>query len=176
MKRTLISMAVMAALAASAAAAPKGNGGGQSGGSKGGNGGGSNGMVRSLNLNKPLNQTKPLVHNLGGINQGNGNGNQVKNLKVNGAGLKEIKTPLVSQEQKNLHIDLNKHQNWHGARFNFGWCFRGFQHNHWDHRCWLPGHGCYGHWCAVSCCYYYWCVPDGCWYPISYCPYGKFCW
>jgi hypothetical protein len=60
----------------------------------------------------------------------------------------------------------------HGEKHDFGWCFKGYNHDHWTCRCWSDRCGCYCNWCPCTCCWFYFCVPDGCWYPVSYCPYG----
>lgn len=64
----------------------------------------------------------------------------------------------------------------HGVKFNQGYYYPGKYHNHWSKSCWLPSYGCTGYWCPSTQVWYYWCQPDCCYYPVSYCPYGKFCW
>ncbi|MGE3806448.1 MAG: hypothetical protein AB7K24_17405 [Gemmataceae bacterium] len=71
--------------------------------------------------------------------------------------------------QKNYHTQF-------GVKKPFGYCYQGYQHQHWSYKCWAPTYGCYVYWDPCLRSYYYWCVPDNCWYPVTYCPYGKFAW
>lgn len=68
---------------------------------------------------------------------------------------------------KNYHLS-------NGTKANFGFFYKGQNHNHWSYRCWYDRCGCYCYYCPCTCCYYYWCGPDSCYYPISYCPYGTY--
>ena len=62
----------------------------------------------------------------------------------------------------------------YGTKCSFGYCYKGFKHDHWSYCCWVDWCGCTCNYCPCTCVWFYFCVPDGCWYPISYCPYGVY--
>ena len=156
MKKFLLSVAAMAVLGAAAHAADK-----KSGGSSNGNNGPkpveihNNTNNNNQNINNVHNNVKVLPSNLNGFQGQNGNQKfqpQVLNPKVT---------------TTNYHLT-------NGVKKNFGYCYNGFNHNHWSHSCWVPHYGCNCYWCPCATAWYYWCAFDGCWYPVSYCPYGKY--
>jgi hypothetical protein len=72
-----------------------------------------------------------------------------------------------------------RYSNYHlryGTRFSHGYYYRGRNHSHWSHRYWNRRYGCWTYWDPCCSCYYYWCVPANCFYPVSYCPYSRYCW
>src|SRR5262245_47059271 len=69
----------------------------------------------------------------------------------------------------------NYHQS-HGHKFEHGYYYRGHQHYHWQHRYYNSRYGCWTYYDPCVRNYYYWCQPASCYYPVSYCPYGRYCW
>jgi hypothetical protein len=63
----------------------------------------------------------------------------------------------------------------HGTKFEHGWCYKGKEHHHWSERCYSNRYGCDIFYCPSACGWFYFCEPDCCYYPVSHCPYGKFC-
>lgn len=53
----------------------------------------------------------------------------------------------------------------HGDKRSYGYCYRGQNHRHWDHRCWSTSHSCWYYYCPSTCCYYYWSQSECCFYP-----------
>src|SRR5262249_29475674 len=69
----------------------------------------------------------------------------------------------------------NYHQSY-GHKFEHGYYYRGSQHYHWQHRYYNSRYGCWTYYDPCVRGYYYWCQPASCYYPVSYCPYGRYCW
>jgi len=64
----------------------------------------------------------------------------------------------------------------HGIHVNSWQGGIGIQRASWSHGYWNQRYGTYLYWNPTSSGYYYWCAPQSCYYPISYCPYGTYCW
>jgi hypothetical protein len=62
-----------------------------------------------------------------------------------------------------------------GVKKSFGYCYTGFNHNHWYCRSWSTKHGCWFFYDPGCCSWYYWCQPDACYYPCHYLPYQTYC-
>jgi hypothetical protein len=63
----------------------------------------------------------------------------------------------------------------YGVKKSFGFCYDGFNHNHWYCRSYSEVNGCWLFYDASCTNWYYWCQPANCYYPCSYKPYGDFC-
>src|SRR5262245_46965667 len=61
----------------------------------------------------------------------------------------------------------------HGVAFQYGYFYKGFDHNHWSNVFFHNGFGCKIYTCPFTHCDYYWCRPDNCFYPVHYRPYGR---
>jgi hypothetical protein len=97
----------------------------------------------------------------------NGSNNHSTNSKGSGGNISSSHQPSNSHD---YYLTF-------GSKLKNGsYFYKGKEHSHWSYRCWDDRYGCYCYWDGGLGCYYYWCEPDCCYYPISYCPYGKFCW
>ncbi len=63
----------------------------------------------------------------------------------------------------------------YGTKKSFGYCYEGYNHNHWYCRSWSNANSCWMFYDASCTSWYYWCQPAGCYYPCSYKPYGDYC-
>jgi len=73
------------------------------------------------------------------------------------------------------HSNHNYHVN-HGTRFSHGYFYNGRNHSHWSQQRFDRRYGCTCYFDSGCNAWYYWCQPAGCYYPVSYCPYGTYCW
>ena len=64
----------------------------------------------------------------------------------------------------------------YGTKAKFGFYFQSKYCNFWSYKCYLAKYGCTCFWCPCCNCYYYFCVPDDCYYPVTFCPYKRYCW
>jgi hypothetical protein len=62
----------------------------------------------------------------------------------------------------------------HGVKFDFGYIYKGFDHNHWSKIYFSNFYGCRIYHCPYTLVEYYWCAWDNCYYPVTYKPYGRF--
>jgi hypothetical protein len=63
----------------------------------------------------------------------------------------------------------------YGVKKSFGYCYHGYDHNHWYCNKWSHVHNCWFYYDYGCSNWYYWCEPDCCYYPASYVPYKSFC-
>jgi hypothetical protein len=103
------------------------------------------------------------------------NGNNGKSGNSGGAGNQQNHNQGNMQHLKPTVTSKDYHLT-HATKYDFGYCFKGYEHRHWTHCCYFSQYGCNCNWCPCTCCWYYYCVPDCCWYPVTHCPYGKFVW
>lgn len=72
----------------------------------------------------------------------------------------------------NLHGTYsNLHGNGYALRVNGTVSSKTWSYCYWDRR-----YSSYLYWNPTVSCYYYWCAPQTCYFPVSYCPYGTYCW
>lgn len=62
-----------------------------------------------------------------------------------------------------------------GIKNSYGYCYKGFDHNHWYCRQYSPNYGCWFFYDQGCSNWYYWCEQDVCYYPCSYRPYKTYC-
>ena len=62
----------------------------------------------------------------------------------------------------------------YGVKFEHGYFYEGFEHNHWSKIYFNSIYGCKIYFDPYTRVEYYWCVPDHRFYPVSYKPYGKY--
>jgi hypothetical protein len=63
----------------------------------------------------------------------------------------------------------------YGVKKHFGFCYHGYDHNHWYCNKWSNVHNCWFYYDYGCSNWYYWCEPDLCYYPCSYLPYKSYC-
>ena len=62
----------------------------------------------------------------------------------------------------------------YGVKFEHGYFYEGFEHNHWSKIYFNNIYGCKIYFDPYTRVEYYWCLPDHRFYPVSYKPYGKY--
>ena len=75
----------------------------------------------------------------------------------------------------NSHNSSSNYHSMNAKKFEHGYYYPGKNYNHWSYHCWDKRYGCNVYYDPGLCCYYYYCVPDSCYYPVSYCPYQRYC-
>lgn len=60
------------------------------------------------------------------------------------------------------------------VKFEHGYFYEGFEHNHWSRTYFSNTYGCKIYFDPYTRSEYYWCVPDHRFYPVNYRPYGKY--
>ena len=62
----------------------------------------------------------------------------------------------------------------YGVKFDHGFYYRGFYHNHWSMVYFHAVYGVRVYFDPYTLVEYYWCKPDNCFYPVTYVPYGTY--
>jgi hypothetical protein len=87
--------------------------------------------------------------------------------------------PWLQKPHHDKHVVYSKQYNanychQYGVKKSFGYCYTGYNHNHWYCRKWSPVYNCWFFYDPGCYAWYYWCQPDGCYYPCSYLPYQTY--
>jgi len=168
MIRTLAILIVAGALAPTTVFASSANNNNKSNGAAKG-GSGSTAVAKPGNVTANAKSGTPAKGTTKGTTTNKGNVDAAKKLpKVNNG-----YQPKVAKNTHDKYINKNFDKNYHlrcGTKFDYGYCYHGFNHCHWSYCCFDRYLGCYTYWCPCTCSYYYYCQPYECFYPVTYCP------
>ena len=131
------------------------------------------GQFQSRNFN--ANQSLSSIQRTG-FNQNQGVKNFSPNSNRSGYVAPWLAKPGPGQSSRvfSTHCDPHYYLS-HGCRESYGYCYKGYDHCHWQCRSWSNANSCWLFYDQGCCSWYYWCQPTSCYYPCSYKPYGTFC-